>query len=50
MGGGIGSIAALVVDRSSKEVIFNVGVVSFDKHKRVTSGQMGFPCLGLFLY
>ena len=50
MAGGIGSIAALVIDRLSKSIFFNVGVVSFDNHKRVTSGQMGFPCLGLFLY
>ena len=38
MGGCIGSIAALVVDRLSKTIFFNVGVVSFDEKKRVASG------------
>ena len=50
MGGGIGSIAALVVDRLSKPIFFNVGVVSFENHNRVASGYMGLLCLGLFLY
>ena len=44
------SIIALVVDRLSKIVFFNVGVVSFENHKRLASGYMGFLFLGLFLY